>query len=358
MPKEPPGQNVFEQGEWPVLDLGQTPEVSTERWRLVVDGARRDAALALLGGPPRPAAGRRRGRLPLRHRLVDPRHRLPRRALRDRSPRSRARRAEATHVMSHAHDGYSTNLPLEEALKPDVLLVHAVDGAAALRRARRAGPGGGPAALGLEGREVGEPARVPAPRPARLLGDPRVLEHGAPVARRPDVVSGRRARRRRYFFFANALEEARRSALDASFQSSWSRRARPRRRPPRCRRTTRRCRSGASASRRPRPPRGPRCRPGTCPAISSAFSEPADGGQRGQVAVEQDLVQIRRRPPRVHRTRRTAAATPSSRVISDISTLQRGQSMTGTGPPRDRGAMRSGTGGQASAARKWQPRKY
>ena len=35
---------------------------------------------------------------------------------------------EATHVMCHAADGYSTNLPLEEALKPDVLLVHALDG--------------------------------------------------------------------------------------------------------------------------------------------------------------------------------------------------------------------------------------
>jgi DMSO/TMAO reductase YedYZ molybdopterin-dependent catalytic subunit len=31
-------------------------------------------------------------------------------------------------VMTHGYDGYSTNLPLEEALKPDVLLVHAVGG--------------------------------------------------------------------------------------------------------------------------------------------------------------------------------------------------------------------------------------
>jgi DMSO/TMAO reductase YedYZ molybdopterin-dependent catalytic subunit len=36
--------------------------------------------------------------------------------------------ADATHVMTHGSDGYSTNLPLEEALKPDVLLVHTVDG--------------------------------------------------------------------------------------------------------------------------------------------------------------------------------------------------------------------------------------
>ena len=39
----------------------------------------------------------------------------------------------ATHVFIHASDGYTTNLPLEEALKPDVLLVHQADGAALTR---------------------------------------------------------------------------------------------------------------------------------------------------------------------------------------------------------------------------------
>jgi len=33
----------------------------------------------------------------------------------------------ATHIMCHAYDGYTTNLPLSEALKPDVLLVHRID---------------------------------------------------------------------------------------------------------------------------------------------------------------------------------------------------------------------------------------
>src|SRR5512133_4204343 len=39
MPREPPGQNVLEKREWPVLDLGQTPEVALERWKLTIDGA-------------------------------------------------------------------------------------------------------------------------------------------------------------------------------------------------------------------------------------------------------------------------------------------------------------------------------
>jgi DMSO/TMAO reductase YedYZ molybdopterin-dependent catalytic subunit len=34
----------------------------------------------------------------------------------------------ATHVMCYGYDGYSTNVSLEEALKPDVLLVHTADG--------------------------------------------------------------------------------------------------------------------------------------------------------------------------------------------------------------------------------------
>lgn len=34
----------------------------------------------------------------------------------------------ARFVICHAYDGYTTNLPLAEALKPDVLLVHSVDG--------------------------------------------------------------------------------------------------------------------------------------------------------------------------------------------------------------------------------------
>ena len=32
------------------------------------------------------------------------------------------------HVLFHAYDGYTTNIPLEEALKPDVLLAHTYEG--------------------------------------------------------------------------------------------------------------------------------------------------------------------------------------------------------------------------------------
>jgi DMSO/TMAO reductase YedYZ molybdopterin-dependent catalytic subunit len=128
MPKEPPGQNVFEKGQWPVLDLGQTPEIAPERWRLVLDGAV-EAPLTLgyqdlLALPQADEEADfhcvtgwsifdvafRGVRLETLVALAGP---LP----------------EATHAMTYGSDGYSTNLPLEEALKPDVLLVHTVDGA-------------------------------------------------------------------------------------------------------------------------------------------------------------------------------------------------------------------------------------
>ena len=128
MPQEPPGQNVLEKREWPVLDLGQTPQVAPERWRLRVDGAV-EAPLTLsyaellslpqvdLEADFHCVTG---------WSVMD----LALRGVRLEVVAALARpRPDATHVMTYAADGYSTNLALEEALKPDVLLVHGVEGA-------------------------------------------------------------------------------------------------------------------------------------------------------------------------------------------------------------------------------------
>jgi DMSO/TMAO reductase YedYZ molybdopterin-dependent catalytic subunit len=126
MPREPPGQNILEKRAWPVLDLGETPEVAPDRWRLVVDGAV-EAPLSLSYGDLMA--------LPQSEQeadfhcvtgwsVLD----LRLRGVRFEVVAALARpRAEVTHVMTYAKDGYSTNLPLEEALKPDVLLVHGVE---------------------------------------------------------------------------------------------------------------------------------------------------------------------------------------------------------------------------------------
>ncbi len=127
MPKEPPGQNVFTKAEWPVLDLGETPKVSAEGWKLHVDGAV-ESPLALsfddlLALPQVDVEAD--FHCVTGWSILD----LAFRGVRLENIAALARpRPEATHVMTYAPDGYSTNLPLEEALKPDALLVHTVEG--------------------------------------------------------------------------------------------------------------------------------------------------------------------------------------------------------------------------------------
>jgi DMSO/TMAO reductase YedYZ molybdopterin-dependent catalytic subunit len=127
MPKEPPGQNVLEKREWPVLDLGETPEIPLEGWKLTIDGAvespvtlRWQDLLAL------PQADQEADfHCVTGWSILD----VAFRGVRLETLLALARpTAEATHVMTYGADGYSTNLPLWEAIKPDVLVVHTVEG--------------------------------------------------------------------------------------------------------------------------------------------------------------------------------------------------------------------------------------
>jgi DMSO/TMAO reductase YedYZ molybdopterin-dependent catalytic subunit len=128
MPKEPPGQNVFEKREWPVLDLGlETPDVAPERWRLTVDGAvERPLALSFADLLALPQVEEESDfHCVTGWSIMD----LCFTGVRLETLLALARPIDAaTHLMAHASDGYSTNLPLEEAAKPDVLLVHGVEG--------------------------------------------------------------------------------------------------------------------------------------------------------------------------------------------------------------------------------------
>jgi len=126
MPRLPVGQT--ETHKWPVLDLGRQPNVTLDRWHLVVDGVveeRVDLDWAAFQDLPQVddvsdfhcVTGW--SRLGLRWRGVRASELL-----------ARARPLpEATHLMLHGYDGYTTNVSLAEALKDDVLLVHTVDGA-------------------------------------------------------------------------------------------------------------------------------------------------------------------------------------------------------------------------------------
>lgn len=123
MPRLPPDQTATAEGRWPVLDLGSQPSIEPGAWRLRVHGTcAREVELDL-------AALRELGevedtsdfhcvtgwsKLDVRWRGV---RLLSVLALAEPGE-------EARFLRTHAADGYTTNLPLAEALKDDVLLAY------------------------------------------------------------------------------------------------------------------------------------------------------------------------------------------------------------------------------------------
>lgn len=125
MPQVPVGQTVT--AKWPVLDLGYQPDISLDRWRLTLDGAvenpvtlRWEDFMAL----------------PQTEDVSDfhcvttwSKLDMPWVGVRFADLAALAMPQEtATHVLCYGYDTYTTNLSLEEALKPDVLLGHTVNG--------------------------------------------------------------------------------------------------------------------------------------------------------------------------------------------------------------------------------------
>jgi DMSO/TMAO reductase YedYZ molybdopterin-dependent catalytic subunit len=125
MPEIPVGQAIA--NKWPVLDLGYQPEISLNEWKLKLDGEVENPIEVnweeFLKLPQTDDTSdfhcvTKWSRLGIKWkgvRLVD----LAALAL----PKE-----TATHILCYGYDDYTTNVSLEEALKPDVLLVHTVDG--------------------------------------------------------------------------------------------------------------------------------------------------------------------------------------------------------------------------------------
>lgn len=121
----PPGQRLVR--DWPVLDLGAQPEVTPRKFRLDIDGMverplslRLDEFMAL---PQSESVSDMHcvtqwSRYDNRWKGVSARVLLD--AVRPR--------AEARHVVFHAHDGYTTNVRLDQFDQPDVFLVHQWEG--------------------------------------------------------------------------------------------------------------------------------------------------------------------------------------------------------------------------------------
>lgn len=126
MPLIPPDQSVTR--KWPVLDLGTKPEISREAWRLALGGAcerpitlRWDDLMAMeqVDDVSDFHCVTTWSKLDIAWRgvrLVD--------VIALAQPRDDAR-----FILCHAYDGYTVNLPLEEAVKPDVLIAYEAEGA-------------------------------------------------------------------------------------------------------------------------------------------------------------------------------------------------------------------------------------
>jgi DMSO/TMAO reductase YedYZ molybdopterin-dependent catalytic subunit len=125
MPRLPVGQTLTK--GWPVLDLGRQPNVPLHKWELIVDGAVEE---------PLKLAWKDFVALPQTKDVSDfhcvttwSKLDVPWEGVQLSTLLALARpHAGATHLSCTAYDGYTTNLPLEEALKEDVLLVHTAEG--------------------------------------------------------------------------------------------------------------------------------------------------------------------------------------------------------------------------------------
>ena len=121
----PPGQTLVK--DWPVLDLGIQPNVPAEKFRLDLDGALENRiSLSLDDFMALPQAE-----------SVSDIHCVTQWSRYDNRWKGVAARTlldlvrpmpEARHVVFHSHDGYTTNVRLDQFDQPDVFLVHEWEG--------------------------------------------------------------------------------------------------------------------------------------------------------------------------------------------------------------------------------------
>lgn len=121
----PPGQHLVE--KWPVLDLGAQPDVSLANWRLRVEGAvENTVTLSFDDFMALPQVD-----------YISDIHCVTTWSRYDNHWSGVASQTitdlvrptvEATHVIFHSYDGYTTNIKLDVFNEPDVLLAHSWEG--------------------------------------------------------------------------------------------------------------------------------------------------------------------------------------------------------------------------------------
>jgi DMSO/TMAO reductase YedYZ molybdopterin-dependent catalytic subunit len=125
MPEVPIGQTVTE--KWPVLDLGNQPDIKLENWHLEITGAVEH---------PLKLSWKEFMTLPQTKDTSDfhcvttwSKLNMHWKGVRLIDLAALAQpSSEVTNVLCYGYDNYTTNLSIEEALKPDVLLVHTFEG--------------------------------------------------------------------------------------------------------------------------------------------------------------------------------------------------------------------------------------
>ena len=125
MPVVPAGQVITT--KWPVLDLGLQPDIPLDKWELVLDGAVEHPVHLNWADFMT---------LPQTEDISDfhcvttwSKLNMPWKGVRLLDLAALVQPLEtATHLLCYGYDDYTTNVSLEEALKPDVLLVHTFDG--------------------------------------------------------------------------------------------------------------------------------------------------------------------------------------------------------------------------------------
>lgn len=128
MPKLPPGQTETAPGKWPVLDLGFQPQIKTDAWALTIDGQVNNPIT--LNWDDFNALEQVEDISDFHCVTTWSKMDMKWVGVRFSTLAALAQPTDhAAHVLCHAYDNYTTNLPLEEALKDDVLLVHTVDDA-------------------------------------------------------------------------------------------------------------------------------------------------------------------------------------------------------------------------------------
>jgi len=125
MPALPIGQIATK--KWPVLDLGLQPDIPLNEWKLIIDGEVEH---------PVTLNWQEFMALPQTEDVSDF-HCVTTWSKMDMSWKGvrlidlaalGQPKESATHILCYGYDDYTTNVSLEEALKPDVLLVHTYDG--------------------------------------------------------------------------------------------------------------------------------------------------------------------------------------------------------------------------------------